>query len=62
MNTLKKRNGRLREAGVRKILEEKQAGATYQKIAEMLGVSVGTVFNVVKKRTHADIELEEKSA
>ena len=59
---LKRSNGRLREAGVRKILEDKKAGCTYQEIAERMGVSIGTVFNVVKKRTHADIMIDEENA
>lgn len=46
--------GRLKEAGAREILRRKAlfgAENTYQRIAHDLGVSIGTVFNVVKGKT-----------
>jgi hypothetical protein len=53
LNILKTPSGRLREAGARKILElrAQPSPPTYHEIANMLGVSIGTVFNVTKGRT-----------
>jgi len=51
MNEFKTKAGRLKEAGARKILELQKAKRTYQSIAQEMGVSIGTVFNVVKART-----------
>lgn len=44
-------NGRLREEGVHEIRRRRDAGETLQAIATSLGLSIGTVFNVVKKKT-----------
>lgn len=51
LDTFKTPAGRLKEAGAREIIRRKTAGDTYQKIAQDLGVSIGTVFNVVKGNT-----------
>lgn len=52
---LKTPSGRLREAGAREILRLRRLDKplTYHAIANLLGVSVGTVFNVAKGRTWA---------
>lgn len=44
-------SGRLREEGVREIRERRKKGETYQTIANALGVSIGTVYNVCTKKT-----------
>lgn len=44
-------NGRLREDGARAILADRAAKLTYQEIATKHGVSIGTVYNIVKGRT-----------
>lgn len=64
MNTLKSSSNRLREATVAKIHELRGAydsegkpqkpTRTYQSIATELGISLGTVYNVVKGRTHKE--------
>lgn len=54
LHQFKTPGGRLREAGAREILRRKALGGkanTYQRIAQDLDVSVGTVFNVVTGRT-----------
>ncbi len=57
MQDLKTPGGRLREAGAREILRLRQTPKsdgrkhTYQEVAALLGVSVGTVFSVCKART-----------
>lgn len=43
--------GRLTEAGVREIRRRRSNGDTYQAIANALGVTLGTVFNVCTGRT-----------
>ena len=55
--------GRLREAGAQRILAMRkevnpttQRIYTYQEIALSMGVSLGTVYNVVKKRTWSFLE------
>jgi DNA-binding NarL/FixJ family response regulator len=49
---LKTAAGRLTEKGVKRILELRQAGKTYQAIAIEMNVSMGTVFNAVRGKTH----------
>jgi transposase len=53
MSTLKTPNGRLREDGARAVLAARAEGKTYQAIAEQVGVSIGTVYNICKGRTWA---------
>lgn len=49
---LKTAAGRLTEKGVKRILELRRAGKTYQAIAIEMSVSMGTVFNAVRGKTH----------
>jgi AcrR family transcriptional regulator len=54
MSDHKKPSGRLREAGVREIRERRKKGgpeATYHAIANAMGVSIGTVYNIVTGKT-----------
>ena len=55
MDNFKTVAGRLREAGAQEIirLRSQARPPTYHQIANIMGVSVGTVYNVVKKRTWA---------
>lgn len=46
-----KLSGRLTEDGVREVRARRANGETYQAIATAMGVSVGTVYNIVKKKT-----------
>lgn len=72
MDNLKSSKGRLREACVEKIHElrgafdaqgnPKRPERTYQEIAAMLNVSIGTVYNVVTGRTHPDMHPAKKSS
>lgn len=50
-DNLKTEIGRLREAGARRILALRAEKKTYQQIAVELGVSIGTVANVIRGRT-----------
>lgn len=43
--------GRLTEEGVREIRRRREKGDTYQAIANGLGVTLGTVYNVCTSRT-----------
>jgi DNA-binding NarL/FixJ family response regulator len=45
-----------REIDAKKILELRRQGLTYQKIAEQIGCSIGTVFNVSKGRTWKSLQ------
>lgn len=58
MKPYKSPRGRLREEGARRILELRDAGRTLQSIATELGVSIGTVYNVVHGKTHTFIRDE----
>lgn len=49
----KSEKGRLTPVGVQRVHDLRLEGKTYQQIAEELRVSLTTVYNVVKKRTHA---------
>lgn len=42
----RKPNGALTEAGARRGLELRRSGATYSQIANALGISTGTVYNL----------------
>jgi transcriptional regulator with XRE-family HTH domain len=44
-------SGRLSEAGVREVRTRRAAGQTYQDIANAMGISQGTVYNIVKGKT-----------
>lgn len=55
-------NGRLREDGARAILSDREGGLTYQEIATKHGVSIGTVYNIVKGRTWAWLKTLEAPA
>lgn len=46
-------SGRLRESGVREIRERRAKGEKLQSIATAMGVSLGTVWNVVNGKTWA---------
>ncbi len=49
--TEKKVSGRLTEDGVREVRTRRANGETYQVIAAAMGVSVGTVYNILKGKT-----------
>lgn len=44
-------SGRLSEDGVREVRARRAAKETYQQIANEMGVSVGTVYNIMKGKT-----------
>lgn len=50
-STFKAPNGRLREDGAIHIHELVESGMTYQKVAEVMGVAVATVYNIRTGRT-----------
>ena len=52
----KKVSGRLTEEGVREVRRRRAEGQTYQQIATEMGVSLGTVYNIVKKRTWGSLK------
>lgn len=43
--------GRLTEYGAQEVLRHRAEGMTYREIASALDVTVGTVYNVVRRRT-----------
>lgn len=49
--SLKAPTGRLTEDGVRDIHRRRASGETYQAIANAVGVSIGTVYNVCTGKT-----------
>jgi DNA invertase Pin-like site-specific DNA recombinase len=51
-------NGRLREAGAVRIHELVESGRTYQEVAILLGISIGTVYNVNTGRTWAFVKAD----
>jgi hypothetical protein len=57
-DTLKAPNGRLREAGAVRIHQMREAGKTYQEIAEEMKISIGTVYNVMNGRTWAFVKAD----
>lgn len=52
--------GRLREAGVHRIHDLVDGGMTYQKAAEEMGVSLGTVYNIRNGITWGDVLAERR--
>jgi DNA invertase Pin-like site-specific DNA recombinase len=52
----KKVSGRLTEDGVREVRERRAKGETYQSIASAMGVSVGTIYNIVKRKTWSQLK------
>lgn len=44
-------SGKLREDGVREVRRRRENKETYQQIANSMGVSIGTVYNVCKGKT-----------
>ncbi len=52
----KKIAGRLTEEGVREVRARRAKGETYQSIANAMGVSVGTVYNIVKRKTWSSLK------
>lgn len=51
-------NGRLREAGAHRIHELCENGNTYQQVAEVLEISIGTVYNVRTGKTWGFVKEE----
>ncbi len=52
----KKLSGRLTEDGVREVRTRRAKGETYQSIANAMGVSVGTVYNIMKGKTWGQLK------
>lgn len=51
---LKSPKGRLTADGVAQLKKLRAAKKSYQAIASELGISITTVYNILKGRTHAD--------
>lgn len=43
--------GRLTQEGVREVRARRERGETYQQIANAVGLTVGSVYNIVKGKT-----------
>ena len=54
--TTTKLSGRLTEDAVRQIRARIAEGETYQSIAALFGVAIGTIYNIAKKRTWAHLK------
>ncbi len=54
--TEKKLSGRLTEDGVREVRARRAKGETYQAIASVMGVSVGTIYNIIKRKTWGSLK------